>query len=210
MVEVFSSSFIPKGDFTPKKKKRSNFQIDILLLLSIIILLSVISILIFLYFWKSTLVHQIEKDQKVLEEKQEQYALKSIKDFSDLDKRIRVGDKLLRNHFNIIPIFDFLENRTHKDVVISTVRIDEVDNNISVNIEGVARDLETLELQSKLYMVVNKDELRNLRNADNTMNNNPAILNLVVSNIVNDKGLYRFTMEFEINKENLTNKEFTI
>lgn len=191
MIEMIKSSFIPKADLKLKKKKGVKSGINIFLLLSLIIFFSMVIGLVGMNLWKV----DIENDNKKLKagfiEKKDLYGVETIQEFIHLNNRIEIGRKLLMNHHNILPIFTFLEQSTLTGVVIDKLKIEENENLIKVSGIGVAPTLNYLYLQANSY-----SENRNIEN-------------LMLSNIVRgEDGKVLFDLNFEINKKDLTVREF--
>ena len=139
----------------------------------------------------------MEKTNKSLEEtfasRKEEYGIETIRKFSLLADRINVAKELLNGHYNLLPIFTYLEKNTLTDVVLSGFSLTEKDDKIQVTAQGLAPDLTDLQLQSKAYA------------------RNPNVSDLVLSNISKTKeGFSSFNLEFSVNKKFLTERTFVV
>jgi len=124
--------------------------------------------------------------------RRDDYSIGTIKKFSDLGKRIEAGNILLNNHYNVLPIFQFLEKNTQTNIVLTQMTMQEHDDMLAIKAQGLAPALSDLYLQSKSY-----GEAQNIKD-------------LVMSNISRTKeGLVSFDLEFEINKKDLSIREFS-
>ena len=121
----------------------------------------------------------------------ENYGISTIRQFSDLDKRIKTGRELLMMHYNLSPVFTFLERNTQTNVIIQELDLEEGSSVIYAKGKGLAPDLDDLYLQSKSYA------------------ENQNVKDLILSGITRDKdGLIAFNLEFQVDKKDLTDREF--
>ncbi len=191
MVEIINTSFIPKQALS-KKKKKKGFKINVFFLISLVIFLSTIIGAVGVTLWKMDIEKTNEEFTKQLTENRDDYSIDSIKKFSDLNKRIQAGNILLNNHYNVLPIFRFLEAETQTNIVLTELNLEERDSVLAITAQGLAPALSDLYLQSKSY------------------GKNQNIKNLVMSNISRTQdGLVSFDLEFEVDKKDLSIREFS-
>ncbi|MCK5588875.1 MAG: hypothetical protein KAI16_01015 [Candidatus Pacebacteria bacterium] len=192
MVEVINSSFIPKKEFNNKTKQGGDkFHLNVFFLISLVVFLSMIIALIGVNLWKIDLERSNRELKENFAKNKENYGIDTIMQFSELNKRISVGKELLKKHYNILPIFSFLEKKTQSNTLLTEFNLEEGENFIFVSGLGIAPDLDDLYLQSKSYA------------------ENKNIDKLILSNILRTKeGFVMFNFEFEVDKTNLTTREF--
>lgn len=193
MAEIINSSFIPKKEF--KKKEEKNFKnkpkLNIFFLISLIIFLSTLLIGVGVYLYELQLVDQNKKYQEKFASNKDAFSIETIKKFVELEKRIDASSKLLKKHYNILPIFEYLEKNTLVDITLDSFVLEEAGENIKVVAKGRASDLSDLQLQSREYA-------KNLN-----------VSSLVLSNITkNNVGETVFDLEFSIDKTYLTTRTF--
>lgn len=193
MAEIINSSFIPKKEF--KKKEEKNFKnkpkLNIFFLISLIIFLSTLLIGVGVYLYELQLVDQNKKYQEKFASNKDAFSIETIKKFVELEKRIDASSKLLKQHYNILPIFEYLEKNTLVDITLDSFVLEEAGENIKVVAKGRASDLSDLQLQSREYA-------KNLN-----------VSSLVLSNITkNNVGETVFDLEFSIDKTYLTTRTF--
>ncbi|PID83637.1 hypothetical protein CSB11_00290 [Candidatus Campbellbacteria bacterium] len=194
MAEIINSSFIPKKEFKKKEERtRRGPRLNIFFLIALIIFLSTAIASGGVYFWKKGLQNQNNNYKQELAEKKEAFNIETIKDFSELAKRIDSAEVLLKKHYNLIPIFRYLEKNTLVDVTLTEFLLEENKQDIKVQAKGTASDLSDLQLQSREY-------------AGNT-----NVSSLVLANITkNNVGETVFDLEFSVDKKYLTDRTFLL
>jgi hypothetical protein len=116
----------------------------------------------------------------------------NIKILSELDSRIDAADYLLDNHYNILPIFTYLEKNTLVDVELQEFSLSDLGSRVLVKARGQAADLTDLQLQSRAYT-------------------HPNVENIIFSNVTKSReGFSVFDLEFYVDKKFLTNRNFII
>ncbi len=193
MAEVINSSFIPKKEFKKNSGSSKGPRINILFLISLVIFLSTIIASVAVYLWKVSLEKELKIKRETFASRSEDYGIETIRKFSQLDSRIKAADELLEKHYNILPIFTYLEKNTLVDTTLTEFALTETDSEIKITAKGEAPDLTDLQLQSRGYA------------------KNPNISNLILSNITKSKEGYSvFDLEFTIDKKFLTDRTFLI
>lgn len=126
-------------------------------------------------------------------DRSEEYGIETIRQFSEMSNRIKASRNLLEKHYNVAPIFSYLEKNTLQDVLLTEFSLEERDNEIFVIAKGQAPDLTDLQLQSRGY------------------SRNPNVTDLILSNITKSKeGFSVFDLEFTVQKKFLTERNFLV
>lgn len=194
MAEIINSSFIPKKEFNKKKTGGRGLRLNIFFLISLMIFLTTIISSAGIYLWKEDLKKTNKGYEESFASKGEDLGIESIKTFSALDKRISSAKEILKNHYDILEIFSYLEKNTLGDsrgeVTLTDLTIKEKQNIISVEAKGKTLDLTNIQIQSKGY------------------NSNPNISDLVLSDVTkSNRGAYwEFNLYFNVDKKFLTER----
>lgn len=194
MAEIMNSSFIPKKEFKKKDTENKGSKINIFFLIALIIFLTTIVASIGVYLWKKDLISTNKKYKESLALRSEDLGIESIKKFSILDKRISSAKEILKNHYDILQIFSYLEKNTLGDiqgeVTLTELLMEEEGGSVKVSTKGKAVNLTDIQRQSKGYA------------------SNPNISDLVLSEITkSNKGAYwEFNLSFSVDKKFLTER----
>jgi len=106
------------------------------------------------------LAAQLEKDKESFAEMQDDFDALTVETFVKLDKRIESAKKILGKHIAVLPIFDFLESKTLKNVRLKTVDVSFLENgSASLDIKGEAKNFSAVALQSDVF--AESKELKN-------------------------------------------------
>lgn len=153
MEAQYQTSFIPKKPLTESGQKKSG-GMSLFLLLSIIIFLISLGSVAYVVLFKQAYIKTIEEEQKTIETNKNGLVSDSltIESLVELDSRINVANKLLKNHIAVSPMFDFLQQATLKSVRFKNFSFtssgkDSV-NRVSIQMSGQAKDWETVALQA--------------------------------------------------------------
>jgi hypothetical protein len=183
-----TTSFMPKKPISQdiaKKDKGANIftVISIFILIGVI----VISVLIYLWFQKTTAELSTLKEQIKLT--QERFDPTTLENLKSLDRKINNADKLLSNHLILSPIFkNVLNSNTLKKIQYTNFSYTKTGAGqtslISINLEGKAETLPYVALQSK------------------KLAENRYIQNIIFSDIVTNKdNSVTFNLSFDINPD---------
>ena len=146
------------------------------------------------YLWKKDIIQTNRAYEKNLEERGGDLGIDSIKTFSILDRRISAAKEILKNHYDILAIFSYLEKNTLGDaqgeVTLRDISIKEEGNMIHVTATGRAAQSDDVQRQSKGYAV------------------NPNISNLFLSELSKSKtgSYWEFNLSFDVDKKFLTER----
>lgn len=169
MVDSIGTSFIPKKDSSLIEEKTKK-SIDFVLLVSVFIFsVAVISSLgVFLY--QNFLESNIEESKIMLERERGNFDIDSIKVLSRLNDRIISSEELLNKHIDPTGFFEFLEEKTLKNIQFKSLDFTYKDGDTKVIMEGVARNYSSVALQSDIF-------------GESPYIKNPIFSNLDVNNI---------------------------
>ncbi len=191
MVEVINSSFIPKNEFKKAPTRKSGSRVNVFFLISLIIFLASIVGSVGVYLWKKDLEKSNEISLKKLKAIDSAAMTESIKKYVNVSRKIKASRELLKKHYNILPIFAYLEKETLKDVTLKGLTLSEKDQYIEVSSSGEAPALSDLQLQSRAYA------------------ENKNVSGLILSNITKSReGMSVFDLNFKVNKDFLTTRRF--
>ncbi len=147
----FQTSFIPKKPIAESAPRAS---ISLFLLISIIIFLATLGVSGYVFLEKKNLVNQIGAEQKVIQKNKSSFDTGTIESILTLNSRILTADKLLKNHISVTPIFDFLTERTLKNVQFKSFTFTNNFTNttgekgLGIQLGGQAKSWETLASQA--------------------------------------------------------------
>ncbi len=149
----FQTSFIPKKPMT-ETTYRSSAGISLFLLLSIIIFLVTLGVSGYVYLEKQSLVKNIISEQDLIKQNKGSFDSDTIESIVTLDSRIVTANQILANHVAVSPIFNFLSQRTLKNVrfknfnFTNNIKSQSGSNGIGISMSGTAQSWETLASQA--------------------------------------------------------------
>jgi hypothetical protein len=183
MDQNFQTSFIPKKPIVNERTAPTR-SVGILFVISFFILITVLVATGGLYLYKSYLKKQIDSMQVSLTTAQNSFEPSKITELQTLDKRLDAATEILKNHINITPIFDALEQLTMKTVRYTKFNYDlSADGSaVDVKMSGQAVGYRAVALQADLF-ATNKNLI------------NPVFSNLTLDN----SGNVIFDLEFSVN-----------
>lgn len=149
---VDNISFIPKKDTSlVEDKKKFSKTIDIYLLVSSIIFFATIISSLGVFLYKGYLNSQIEDSIIILERERGSLDTDSIKILSKLDKRIKVSEKLLDSHVDMIGFFEILESSTLESIQFTSLDLSLEDDMVDISMSGIADSYASIALQSDAF-----------------------------------------------------------
>lgn len=149
----FQTSFIPKRPVMSSSKialpavKNINIFSTIATLLFILTLLASVG----LFGYKLYIVRQIVQADKDLNEARAAFEPEKIKELLNASTRIDTIENLLNNHFVVSELLVLLEQITVKNASFSTLTYRNIQNIISINLDGEARTYNALAQQSDIF-----------------------------------------------------------
>ena len=151
MVEVMKSSFIPKKEIKKTVERKKGAGVSLFFLISLILFLSMVVSGIGMYLYRTSLVKKIKLKEAEIKVNAEAYSITAFQEFIDNDKRIKVADEILKNHYAISPIFTFLEQNTIATVLFTNAKIFKEGDKIKCEFSGRATEFSDLVRQKDLY-----------------------------------------------------------
>lgn len=187
MDQNFQTSFIPKKPII-KEEATASRPVGILLVVSLFVLFTVLLGTGGLYFYKGTLVKNLEKKKTSLNLAKGRFEPAKIVELQVLGKRLSSANEILSKHITIVPIFNALEALTIKKVRYTkfsySVGSDKNNTTIDVKMSGVAIGYASVALQSDVFS--SNDIGKNLID--------PIFSNLTLDNV----GNVLFDLEFSV------------
>ena len=155
----FQTSFIPKKPVVSAvKARKSGMSLFMVLAIFIFVISLVLAGLVFV--GRKYLSAELKKDEESFKKAQEVFDPLTIETLVKLDKRIESGKKILSKHVAILPIFDFLESKTLKNIRFKNLGlIFSEDGTASLDIKGEAKNFSAVALQSDVF--AESKELKN-------------------------------------------------
>lgn len=156
MDEKFQTSFIPKKPVISSARDKGA---GMGLFMSVSIFIFIVSLILagIVFAGQKYLSSQLEKDKQDLAKAEEAFDIKTIEELVKLDKRIKFAKNILNKHIAVLPIFDYLESNTLKNVRFKSVNLSFSDNNaVDLEMKGESNNFNALALQSDLF-AENKD-----------------------------------------------------
>ena len=155
----FQTSFIPKKPVVSAARARGP-GMSLFMVVSIFIFVVSLALAGLVFAGQRYLAAQLEKDKESFAEMQDDFDALTVETFVKLDKRIESAKKILGKHIAVLPIFDFLESKTLKNVRLKTVDVSFLENgSASLDIKGEAKNFSAVALQSDVF--AESKELKN-------------------------------------------------
>jgi len=178
MAEI-PASFIPQKEIRSRKKK-SIFQVNIFLLISIIIFLTTIGASFGVFLWKNLAESSRNANLEQVNNSESDLNPGQIVEFINTSNRLDSVEKILSQHVDVTTIFDTLELYTLTEVVLSNFRFSTQDGQVFVSADGTAPTYDYVAVQAKTY-------------------DQPILKDLILSNVdQNREGTVSFTLQFSI------------
>ena len=155
----FQTSFIPKKPVVSAARARGP-GMSLFMVVSIFIFVVSLALAGLVFAGQKYLGAQLEKDKESFAEMQDDFDALTVETFVKLDKRIESAKKILGKHIAVLPIFEFLESKTLKNVRLKTVDVSFLENgSASLDIKGEAKNFSAVALQSDVF--AESKELKN-------------------------------------------------
>lgn len=155
----FQTSFIPKKPVVSAVPARSS-GMSLFMVVSIFIFVISLALAGLVFAGQRYLSSQLEKDKESFAKAQENFDSTTVETLVKLSKRIESAKKILNKHIAVLPIFDFLESKTLKNIRFKTVEISFSENGIAnIDMKGEAKNFSAVALQSDVF--AESKELKN-------------------------------------------------
>lgn len=147
----FQTSFIPKQP-VGKEQKHTTAGVGVVFLISFLIMVASVAAGAGVFIWNKTVLSSIAEGRKELEKHNAAFDSNSIREFTRLDNRIDVANRLLKQHVRPSEIFPRLAANTLKTVRFTNYKYTNTgDGKIMINMSGEAQDYESMALQAKQF-----------------------------------------------------------
>jgi hypothetical protein len=143
-------SFIPQKTLEPAFYKRRGP--GIIIVFSFLLFFISISAYGALFLYKNNLNKEINVLTDSLERAKAAFELSLINEVSQTSEKINYSKKLLEQHTSLVPVFDFLEKNTLKDISFKSFKYSIAKNeNPIVLLDGSAKNYSILALQGDIF-----------------------------------------------------------
>ena len=147
----FQTSFIPKKPVISSVGAGGSGR-SLFMVISIFIFFVSLILTGAVFGGKKYLSSQLEKDKATFVKTQEAFDTLTIDTLVKLDKRIESAKKILKGHVAILPVFDYLESKTLKNVRFKNMKLSFLeDNAVEITMKGEARNFSAVALQSDVF-----------------------------------------------------------
>lgn len=155
----FQTSFIPKKPVVSSDRARSS-GMSLFMVVSIFIFVVSLALAGLVFAGQKYLSSQLEKDKESFAKAQEIFDSLTVETLVKLDKRIVSAKKILNKHIAILPIFNFLESKTLKNIRFNKVEMSLLENGgVLLDMKGEAKNFSAVALQSDVF--AESKELKN-------------------------------------------------
>lgn len=141
------SSFIPKKTLSKGLENRKS-PMGFLTVLAVIIFFLAVLGWVGMFFYAQRIDDQVAQLEESLGRAQDSFEPELLRDFRELDKKLRAGESLINRHTTLVPFFFAMEQLTLVGVQFDTVEYSRGFNSHTVNITGRAVDFPAIALQA--------------------------------------------------------------
>ncbi len=144
------SSFIPSDAVvspTRRVAQRTSFA-DLLILLGVVLLVASAALAVAVFLYVQYLNTSSTSKREQLERAREAFDPALIQELTRLDDRMRVADRILKNHTAPSRLFDILEQLTLQTVSYSTLSFKADQANVTMSMAGIAQSVNSVALQA--------------------------------------------------------------
>lgn len=151
MDEKFQTSFIPKKPVVSSIDTSGSGR-SLFMVISIFIFIVSLILAGAVFGGKKYLSSQLAKDKENFSKNQESFDTVTVDTLVKLDKRIESAKKILKKHVAVLPLFDYFESKTLKNVRFKNMKLSFLeDNTIEVAMKGEAKNFSAVALQSDVF-----------------------------------------------------------
>lgn len=155
----FQTSFIPKKPVVSAERTKGS-SMSLFMIVSIFLFVVSLVCAGLVFAGKKYLSDQLAKDEEKFKKAQEIFDPLTVDTLVKLNNRIESAKKILSKHIAILPIFDYLESKTLKNVRFKTVNVLFLENGTaSLDMKGEAKNFSAVALQSDVF--AESKELKN-------------------------------------------------
>ena len=148
----FQTSFIPKKPIdTTGVIRGENKKGNPLTFLAVMIFILILAISGGLYFYKSYLTKQKADLSTSINKVKDSFDQNTISDLELFNKRISASEDILSKHLVLSPMFELLGSLTIPAVQYTKFDHENVDNNFTVKMSGIAPDYKSIALQADMF-----------------------------------------------------------
>lgn len=149
-----TTSFIPKKSLdTTSTARSSSSVVSLLTLLSTLIFLGTLVVAVGVFFYQKSLSNTIETDKANLTQREKLFDPDLIKQFQQLDSKLKAVNTLLANHVRMSHIFELLQLNTIKSVHFTRFSYETTADakNVRILLGGQAKDYASVALQADYF-----------------------------------------------------------
>ncbi|MEK7066229.1 MAG: hypothetical protein AAB965_01485 [Patescibacteria group bacterium] len=199
----FQTSFIPKKPVVSAARTRGS-GMSLFMVVSIFIFIVSLALAGLVFGGQRYLKTELEKEKVSFSKAQEDFDSVTVETFVKLNNRIESGKKILGKHIAILPIFDFLESKTLKNVRFANVEISSLENGgAKIDMKGEAKNFSAVALQSDVF--AESKELKNPLISDIDLSLNGAVTFNFTGEVNPSVILYKNTIGIENNVSSESN-----
>lgn len=155
----FQTSFIPKKPVVSTIRTKGD-GVSLFMLVSIFVFVVSLVCAGLVFAGQKYLLDQLEKDKDNFKKAQEIFDPLTVDTLVKTDGRIESVKKILNKHIAILPIFDYLESKTLKNISFKNVKIVFSENGVAeLDMKGEAKNFSAVALQSDVF--AESKELKN-------------------------------------------------
>ncbi len=161
MPDQMKTTFIPKQTFTPDLPSQGSMNAGRTSASSAVSIITLLATLIFfvtaisfggVYLFEKNLTLRIAQIKEQLATAEKQFEPSLIEEWRDLDFRLKIADRVLRNHRSVAPLFTILEKNTLKTIEYTNFQFNfREDGHGVVQVKGRARGFEAIAEQAEIF-----------------------------------------------------------
>lgn len=196
----FQTSFIPKKPIVSDARTRSS-GISLFTVVSIFIFVVSLVSAGLVFVGQKYLSDQLAKDKESFKKAQEIFDPITVDTLVKVDRRIESAKKILSKHIAILPIFEYLESKTLKNIRFKSMDLLFSENGVAeLDMKGEAKNFSAVALQSDVF--AESKELKNPIISDIDLNLTGGITFSFKTQVEPSAVLYRNVRQLDNNVEN--------
>ncbi|MBM2817461.1 MAG: hypothetical protein HW401_51 [Parcubacteria group bacterium] len=200
----FQTSFIPKKPVVSAARARGS-GMSLFMVVSIFLFIVSLALAGLVFGGQRYLKTELEKEKASFSKAQEDFDSVTVETLVKLDNRIESGKKILGKHIAILPIFDFLESKTLRNVRFNNVEISFLENGgAKINMKGEAKNFSAVALQSDVF--AESKELKNPLISDIDLSLSGAVTFNFTGEVNPSAILYKNTIANDASENNISDE----